>query len=150
MSTIEAEIDGQLGDSQRLSKLLDRVAELQSDKEKIDAEAKIIGKKLREAEQLAVEALGASGLDGVRASGKSWFVREFFSVNIPSENKERIVEIASEACPELVGVNTASLKSWLMERRRDAEVDGGLASGTPFEGLISEYREMRLSHRTLG
>jgi hypothetical protein len=87
----------------------------------------------------------------VRAAGKSWFVREFFAVSIPTENKERVLEIASEACPELVSVNTASLKSWLLEERRGQDgTEGGLAEGTPFEGLISEFREMRLSHRTLG
>jgi len=150
--SIDMEIDGQLADSQRLSKLLERVAELQAEKDRIDIESKAVGKKLKDAEQMAVEELGASGLDGVRAAGKSWFVREFFSVNIPAENKERVLEIASEACPELVGVNTSSLKSWLNEQRRDAgsEAVGGLASGTPFEGLISEYREMRLSSRSLG
>lgn len=149
--SIAAEIDGQLEDSQRLSKLLERVAELQAEKDRIEAEAKSVGKALRDAEGMAVEALGASGLDGVRAAGKSWFVREFFSVSIPSENKERVVEIAESECPELVSVNTASLKAWLTEQRRGADATGdSLAAGTPFAGLVTEYREMRLSHRSLG
>jgi hypothetical protein len=137
--------------SMQLSQLLARVAALQEDKDRISAELSKVNKELKAVESLAVEQLGLSGLDGVRAAGKSWFVREFFSVSIPSENKERVLEIASEACPELVSVNTASLKSWLMEERRSQDsTDGGLAEGTPFAGLISEFREMRLSHRTLG
>jgi len=152
MSTgFEDEIDGQIEGSMQLSKLLERVAALQEDKDRIAAELSKVNKELKAVESLAVEQLSLSGLDGVRAAGKSWFVREFFAVSIPTENKERVLEIASEACPELVSVNTASLKSWLMEERRSQDgTDGGLAEGTPFAGLISEFREMRLSHRTLG
>ena len=148
MSTgFEDEIAG----SMQLSQLLERVAALQEDKDRISAELSKVNKELKAVESLAVEQLSLSGLDGVRAAGKSWFVREFFAVSIPTENKERVLEIASEACPELVAVNTTSLKSWLIEERRSqGESDGGLADGTPFAGLISEYREMRLSHRTLG
>lgn len=147
----EEEIDKQIADSQRLSKLLERVAELQAEKDRISAEAKAVNKQLEQVEQLAVEALAASGLDGVRAAGKSWYTREFYSVNIPAENKEAVLEAAQEACPELVGVNTTSLKSWLIENRRASEGDAlNLAAGTPFDGLVTEYREVRLSHRSLG
>jgi uncharacterized small protein (DUF1192 family) len=152
MSTgFEDEIDGQHEQSMQLSQLLERVAALQAEKDRVSAELAKVNKELKGVESLAVEQLSLSGLDGVRAAGKSWFVREFFAVSIPAENKERVLEIASEACPELVSVNTASLKSWLMEERRATDgTDGGLAEGTPFAGLISEFREMRLSHRTLG
>lgn len=150
--SIDVEIDGQIGDSQRLSRLLERVAELQSEKDRLAAEAKKINKALDEAEQMAVEVLAASGLDGVRAAGKSWFTREFFSVNVPTENREAVVEAAREAgLEDLVTVNTTTLKSWLIEHRDENQsVEAGLAVGTPFDGLIREYREVRLSHRTLG
>lgn len=153
MSTgFEDEIDGQIESSMQLSALLEQIAEAQAEKDRIEAEAKAVGKRLRDLESLAVEQLSLSGLDGVRAAGKSWFLREFFSVSIPTENKDRVLEIANEACPELVSVNTASLKAWLMEERRNADgaAPASLADGTPFAGLISEYREVRLSHRTLG
>jgi hypothetical protein len=150
--SIELEIDGQLADSQQLSKLLERVAELQAEKERIAIEAKKVNKALDEAEQMAVEVLAASGLDGVRAAGKSWSTREFFSVSVPSENREAVVEAAEEAgLSDLIAVNTTTLKSWLVENRGDGQpAEAGLAAGTPFEGLIDEYREVRLSHRTLG
>jgi len=150
-SVFDEEVDAQHGQSMQLSALLERVAELQAEKKRLEAEVSKVNGTLKEAEQLAVEQLAASGLDGVRAAGKSWGVREFFAVSIPEENKDKVLAAAKTACPEYIGVNTASLKSWLMERRRDGEEsEGGLAAGTPFDGLISEFREMRLSHRTLG
>lgn len=149
MSTVE------MDETQRLSKLLERVAELQSDKDKMSAELSMINKKLKDAEGLAVEALAASGLDGCRAAGKSWFTREFWSVSVPTENRKRVVEAAqAEGLEDFVTVNTATLKSWLAERKRQADNDEGgfvgLAEGTLFDGLITEFREMRLSHRTVG
>lgn len=149
--SIADEIDSQLADSQQLAKLLERVAELQAEKDRIGNEMKAISKQLEQVEALAVETLAASGLDGVRAAGKSWYTREFFSVSIPPENREAVLEAAQDACPELVAVNTTSLKSWLVENRRNSEGDSlNLAAGTPFDGLVREYREVRLSHRSLG
>lgn len=143
--SIEPEID-----SQRLSKLLERVAELLEEKDRIAVEAKKVNKELDELEQLAVEQMSLAGLDGVRAAGKSWGFRETFQVSIPAECKDEVLKIAQLVCPEYIGVNTASLKSWLREQRRDSGGEGGLAFGTPFEGLVCEYREVKLSHRVLG
>jgi hypothetical protein len=136
----------------QLAAILERVASLQAEKDRIANEAKKINKALDEAEQLAVEQLAASGLDGVRAAGKSWFVREFFSVSVPTENREAVVEAAESAgLDDLIAVNTTTLKSWLIEQRGgDGTADSALADGTPFAGLVREFREMRLSHRTLG
>ena len=146
--SIDVELDGQIADSQRLSRLLERVAELQAEKDRIAAEAKKVNKALDEAEQMAVEELRASGLDGVRAAGKSWFTQEWFSVSVPADNRDRVIEIARRVCPEYIGVNTSQLKAYLKENR--AEGSESLAGGTPFDGLVEEYREMRLSHRTIG
>lgn len=145
---IENEINGQIADSQRLSRLLERVAELQAEKDRLANEAKKVNKALDEAEQLAVEELRASGLDGVRAAGKSWFTQEWFSVSVPATNRDRVVEIARRVCPEYIGVNTSQLKAYLKEHR--AEGSETLAAGTEFDGLVEEYREVRLAHRTLG
>lgn len=146
--SIDTEINGQIADSQRLSRLLERVAELQAEKDRIAAEAKRVNKALDEAEQLAVEELRASGLDGVRAAGKSWFTQEWFSVSVPATNRDRVIEIARRVCPEYIGVNTSQLKAYLKEHR--AKGSETLAAGTEFDGLVEEYREVRLSHRTLG
>jgi len=148
--SIDLEIEGQVADSQRLLNLLEKVAELQAEKDRLAIAAKVVNKSLDEYEQMAVEVLAASGLDGVRAAGKSWGTRESFQVSIPADCKERVLEIAQDECPELVAVNTASLKAWLLEQRRDGDKSGGLAAGTPFDGLVREYREVRLSHRAVG
>lgn len=150
--SIDLEIEGQIADGQRLLKLLERVAELQAEKDRLANEAKGVNKALAEAEQMAVEVLAASGLDGVRAAGKSWYTREFFSVSVPSENREAVVEAAKDAgLDDLIAVNTTTLKSWLIENRGDGQpAEAGLAAGTPFDGLVREFREVRLSHRTLG
>lgn len=135
-----------------LARLLERVAALMDEKDRLAAETTRVNKELKELEGLAVEQLSLSGLDGVRAAGKSWSVRESFSVNVPSGSREDVVAAAREACPEMISVNTSSLKAWLVEERKRRGAGGGesLAAGTPFDGLISEYREMRLSHRTVG
>lgn len=135
----------------QLSKLLERIAVLMQEKDRLASESKAVGKELDELEKLAVEQMSLAGLDGVRAAGKSWGTRESFQVSIPSEFKERVLEIAQSECPELVAVNTASLKAWLMERRRDSEGSGeSLSEGTPFDGMVREYREVKLSHCAVG
>jgi hypothetical protein len=144
-------VDVEQSSDQRIATLLERVVALRSDKDKLEGELKGIKRQLEQLEQLAVESLAASGLDGVRAAGKSWYTREFFSVSIPAENKDKVLAAAQRACPEYVTVNTSSLKAWLMENRRAGVADAAsLAAGTPFDGLISEYREVRLSHVTVG
>ena len=145
-SVFDSEVDAQHGQSMQLSALLERVAGLQAEKKRLEAEVSKVNGTLKEAEQLA-----ASGLDGVRAAGKSWGVREFISVSVPAENRDKVVAEARKAgLKDLIAVNTSSLKAWLLEKRE--EIDGGepIGYGTPFAGLVSEYREMRLSHRTLG
>lgn len=133
-----------------LQELLSIVAGLQAEKARVETDLKNVKKRLDEIESIAVEALAASGLDGVKAAGKSWWTRDSFVVSVPTENREAVVEAAKAAgLGDMVAVNTTTLKSWLMENR-DAERSDDLAAGTPFEGLIEEYREVRLSSRTLG
>lgn len=134
----------------QLAKVLERVAELIAEKERIAGEAKRVNKELEEVESRAVELLALSGLENVRVAGKSWRLREAFYVSVPEENREKVLEIAQAECPEYVGVNTSQLKSYLMERRKASGGDGGLADGTPFAGLVKEYRETQLAHLTVG
>lgn len=140
-----------MSDEHKLVTLLEQIVALRDEKERLSAETTRINKELDELDRRAVEQMALAGLDGVRAAVKSWYRREFFSVSVPPGNRERVVEIAREACPEYVAVNTAQLKSWLKEER-DRRGAGGdsLAAGTPFEGLVEEYREVRLAHRAVG
>jgi hypothetical protein len=132
-----------------LSETLERVAALYDERDAAEKVVKDIKKRLEQAESLAVEQLAASGLDGVRAAGKSWYLRDFYSVSIPADRKADAVRIAKEnGLDDYVAVNTASLKSWLIEQHKER---GGetLAAGTPFDGIVSEYHETRLSRQTL-
>ena len=132
-----------------LSDTLERVAELYDEKAKAEKVLKDIKQRIEQAEGIAVEQLAASGLDGVRAAGKSWYLRDFYSVSIPADRKADAVRIAREnGMDDFVGVNTSSLKSWLNEQHKER---GGetLAAGTPWDGIVSEYHETRLSRQTL-
>ena len=132
-----------------LSDTLERVAELYDEKAQAEKVLKDIKQRIEQAEGIAVEQLAASGLDGVRAAGKSWYLRYFYSVSIPADRKADAVRIAREnGMDDFVGVNTSSLKSWLNEQHKER---GGetLAAGTPWEGIVSEYHETRLSRQTL-
>lgn len=134
--------------SEALAATLERVAELYDEKDRISAELSAVNKRIKEIEGIAVEQLAASGLDGVRAAGKAWYLRDFWSVSVPSENKAAVVEAAKAAgLEDFVSVNTSSLKSWLTEQNGNRGTS--LAAGTPFDGLVSEYHETRLSRQTL-
>lgn len=129
-----------------LAGILEKVTETLAAKEAAAAELKKIESELKELQSMAVEQLRLSGLDGVRAAGKTWYTREFFGVTIPKGNREAVIEAAkAEGLEDYITVSTASLKAWLKEQRGDGE----LGAGTRFEGLISVYRETRLSHQTL-
>jgi len=132
-----------------LSETLERVAALYDEKAEAEKFLKGIKQRIEQAESIAVEQLAASGLDGVRAAGKAWYLRDFYSVSIPPDRKADAVRIANEnGLEDYVSVNTASLKAWLKEQHEER---GGetLAAGTPFEGIVSEYHETRLSRQTL-
>lgn len=132
----------------QMASLLTKVAGLLDRKAQLNAELKAVQRELEETEQLAIEQIKLAGLDLVRVAGKSWSVREEFYVSIPAEHKDRVMEVVKEKCPEMVTVSTSSLKSWLKENRKDGSEN--LADGTPFAGLISEHREMKLAHLTVG
>jgi len=135
--------------SDSLAASLERVAGLYEEKDRASKELKKINEMIATAESLAVEQLAASGLDGVRAAGKSWYLRDFWSVSIPTDKKADAVRIANEnGMGDFVAVNTASLKSWLIEQHNERGGDS-LTADTPFDGLVSTYHETRLSRQTL-
>jgi hypothetical protein len=49
-------------------------------------------------------------------------------------------------------VATPTLKAWLVERAKEAGREAGrsFAAGTPFEGVVGEFVEMKLRHVTVG
>lgn len=136
-----------------LSDLLERLAPLYDQKEALAMDVKALNREIDEIEQQAVEMLVASGLEGVRCAGKSWFLRDEFMVSIPSAKREEAVRAAAAAGigEEVVSVVTTTLKSWLIERwRSGGKATMTLAEGTPFDGIVSEFRTRKLSRQTRG
>jgi sigma54-dependent transcription regulator len=135
----------------QLSAMLERLTELFDEKDTITAELAAVNKSIEQLEPMAVEAMAASGLDGVRAHGKSWFFRDTVSVSIPAEARAAVVEAAAnEGLGDFVTVNTSTLKSYLVDRWKElGQPEGSVAAGTAFEGLIREYRERRLGRVTV-
>jgi hypothetical protein len=134
----------------QLRNLLEEIAAMQAEKKALESALSALKAKMETSEGLAVELMNAYGLDGVRAAGKSWGTREAFHLSVLADNRQKVVEAANAAgLGRLVEstVNTTTLKAWLLERREGGSGDEPLAAGTPFDGLVSEFREVRLSHR---
>lgn len=146
--------DGVLSES--LSGLLAQIAAMRTQKDAISAELKTITEELDALEGLAAEQLRASGLDLCRAAGRSWWVDDALRVSVPKENRDAVLTAASEEGleEELVALQTATLKSWLAERMERAKAEGrqydSPSKGTAFEGLVTEYVEVRLCSRKVG
>jgi len=135
----------------QLSAMLARLTELFDEKDRLDRELAAVRTQIDQLEPMAVEAMAASGLDGVKAHGKSWFFREVVGVSIPADARGAVVAAAADAgLGDFVTVNTSTLKSWLVDRWKEAgQPEGSIAAGTAFEGLIREYRERRLGRVTV-
>jgi len=137
----------------RVGELLAKVAEAIAEKDRLAALVTANNKRLDELESLAVEAMQMEGVEGCKAAGKSWYFRDVVQVSVPAENRDKVLAAAKAAglSEELVTVNTTTLKSWLVERwKRGGQVSESVADGTPFAGLVSEYRSVRLGHQTRG
>jgi hypothetical protein len=105
-------------------------------------------------EALAVEDLKLQRLDGVKAAGRSWRVEESLHLSVSKERRDAVLEAARAAGIEdaITTVATTTLKSWLVERAKEAGREAGqpFAAGTPFDGIVGEYTEMKLRHTTVG
>lgn len=134
--------------SDSLAAILDRVVSKKSEKDALSKQLKDVDRELDELETLAAEQMALSGLDGVRAAGKTWWIEEQFYLSVPAENREEVLKAATaEGIKDLTTINTATLKAWLLEKR--AEGAETIAAGTAFDGLVSEFRKVRLRGRVV-
>lgn len=137
----------------QLSTLLGQVADAKRRKEALAAELKTVNEELDALESMAAEQIKASGLDGCRAAGFSWSISETLRLHVPKDNRDAVIRAAAQEGlgDEVVTVQTATLKAWLNERLERAKADGKFlekpSEGTAFEGLLSEYIEIRLASR---
>lgn len=134
--------------SDGLAAILDRVVSKKAEKDALSKQLKDVDRELDELETLAAEQMAMSGLDGVRAAGKTWWIEEQFYLSVPSENREEVLKAATaEGIKDLTTINTATLKAWLLEKRSEGAET--IAAGTAFDGLVSEYRKVRLRGRAV-
>ena len=134
-----------------LSALLARLVERQAARDVVAGQLKAMDKEIEELEDKAAEQLGASGLDGCRVAGKTWWVDESLYVSVPKDNREAVLAAAeAEGLEDAITLNTTTLKAWLKERAKEADVTlERAADGTSFAGLVSSYVKVRLCSRTV-
>jgi|LakMenEpi03Aug12_release.lakeMendotaPanAssembly.Ray.scaffolds.fasta_scaffold00746_71 hypothetical protein len=134
-----------------LSALLARLVERQAARDVVAGQLKQMEKELEELESQAAESLGASGLDGCRVAGKTWWVDEALRLSLTKDKREALIEAAeAEGLEDAVTVNNATVKSWLTERAKESGCPlEDAVKGTRFEGLVGQFVEVRLRSRTL-
>jgi len=139
---------------QTLSGVLEEISALDAQIGTASAQLDELKKRRASLESIAVEDMTTQRLDGVRVAGRSWRVEESLHISVPKDRRDAVLEAARAAGIEdaITAVSTPTLKAWLVERAKDAGRDAGspFASGTPFEGLVGEYTEMKLRHLTVG
>lgn len=81
-------------------------------------------------------------------------MEETLHLSVSKDRRDAVLEAARAAGIEdaITTVATTTLKAWLLERAREAGREAGtpFAAGTPFDGLVGEYSEMKLRHVTVG
>lgn len=136
-----------------LNELLDEVLRRQAECEELEIRLKKLNKEKERVEDIAAEALAASGLQRVTYAGRSWRVEVTPHVSVPKDNRDAVLQAAyaEGIADELTTVNTATLKSWLIENRKEkgGDTSVGLTEGTAFAGLVSEYSQVRLRSRSV-
>jgi hypothetical protein len=137
-----------------LADTLAQIAELRDRRSEIERQAKSLNAELDRLERLALETLGASGLDGCRVAGRTWWMQEELRLSVPAENREKVLLAAQREgiADEITTVATTTLKAWLKERSRNSVRGRGesFVAGTAFDGLVTEFVEPKLFSRAVG
>lgn len=137
-----------------LSELLEEISSIDKSIGTLSAQLDDLKRRRTQLESLAVEDMTTQRLDGVRVAGRSWRVEESLHLSVPKDRRDAVLEAARAAGIEdaITTVATTTLKAWLVERAREAGREAGspFAAGTPFDGLVGEYTEMKLRHVTVG
>lgn len=137
-----------------LSQLLSEVSEIDKQLDDLALEEKRLKKRREHLANLAVEEMQNSRLDGVKVAGRSWRIEQDHSMSVLKENRQAAIEVAERLgmAEELVTISTGTLKSYLREKAKAAgkPADQDWASGTEFDGLVSEYVRPVLRHLTTG
>lgn len=139
--------------SKLLSETLEEIAALDREIGTQSALLDEMKKKRASLEAMAVEDMQTQKLGGVRVAGRSWRVEESLHLSVPRERRDAVLEAARAVGIEdaITTVATTTLKAWLVERAKEAGREAGqpFASGTPFDGIVGEFTEMKLRHVTV-
>lgn len=104
-------------------------------------------------ERYACAAMESSGLKGVRVAGRSWRIEEALRLSVNKEQRDAVLAAARSIGIDdaITTVATPTLKSWLIERAKEAgrEAGSSFTAGTPFAGLVGEFVEKKLRHLTV-
>lgn len=138
---------------------LERISEIDKQLEAMELQAKELKRQREALERWVIEEMqiqkkaGLRGDEGARTAGRTYWVEEDFSISVSKDRRDAVLEAARAAGIEdaITTVATTTLKSWLREeaKKADKEVGRPFSSGTPFEGLVSEFTTMKLRHRAV-
>ena len=132
--------------------LIQGVVEKQREFDAASAALKKIRIELEDLERRAATILASTGMERIRCGGRTWWTAQELHVSVTAENRDKVLAAAKQVDLDAVSVNTSRIKGWLndeMERRRDAgdTLPEKAQHGTPFDGLVSEYSEVKLRSR---
>ena len=147
-----AELEKRVTPPDGLATLLANIVKERAEKDQMAGVVKAMEKKIEEMESLASEQIAASGLDKCRVAGKTWWVDQTLLLSVSKGNRDAVLAAArAEGIEdELLTINTATLKAWLVERCKASESDlSAASSGTAFAGLVSEFVKVRLRSLTV-
>lgn len=136
-----------------IAEILGRLVAKRAEIEKASAAMKRLRIEADDLERRAATSLEAAGVDGIRCHGKTWWTGIDLHLSTVQADRDKLIAAAKRVDLDVVSVNTSRIKGWLLEeyeRRRDAGTAGErFAEGTPFDGLVSEYSEKKLLHRSV-
>ena len=137
-----------------LQACLSEITELDGQIKDLNAQIDRLKERREYLEKIAVEEMQTQRLDGVRVAGRSWRIEWTHSFSAPEARKKAVMDAARQAglLDEVTSVNTARLKSLLVERGKKAGKDASqpYSDGTEFEGLVGEFVRPTLRHLTVG
>jgi hypothetical protein len=137
-----------------LSGLLEEITGLDRQIGTLSAQLDDLKTRRASLEAIAVEDMSTQRLDGVRVAGRSWRVEESLHLSVARDRRDAVLEAARAVGIEdaITTVATTTLRAWLVERAKETgrEAGSSFASGTPFDGIVGEYTQMKLRHVTVG
>lgn len=136
-----------------LAELLEEIREIDLKIGEISGKLDDLKAHRADLEQYACAAMESSGLNGVRVAGRSWRIEEALRLSVSKAQRDAVLAAARDIGIDdaITTVATATLKSWLIEKAKEAGREPGqsFVNGTPFAGLVGEFVEKKLRHLTV-